>query len=114
MIASKSVYARAGTPVSVVSVNGPCFSSEIYQQFACEWQFDHVKISLGYSQSNGQVENAVKSVKRLIKKAFASGQDSSSETPPLMVQMVIPPFNCFTVGSLNQNVPPLNSYLNLM
>ena len=73
--ATKSIFARSGTAEIVVSDNGPCFNSATYKQFATEWGFEHVTISPGFSQSNGQVENAVKSVKRLMKKANRSGQD---------------------------------------
>jgi hypothetical protein len=71
----KSVFARSGTPNLVVSDGGPCYDSEPFRNFLSEWEFEHVRISPGYSQSNGQIENAVKSVKRLLKKAFKSGED---------------------------------------
>ena len=73
--ATKSVFAREGIPDTVVSDNGPCYDNQQYRDFACEWEFHHVKISAGYSQSNGQVESAVKTVKRLMKKAYKTGQD---------------------------------------
>ena len=73
--ALKSVFARSGIPYLVVSDNGPCFNSEEYRQFSKEWGFRIIAVSPGHSQSNGQVENAVKSVKRLMKKAQQSNRD---------------------------------------
>ena len=49
--ASKSIFARSGTPDLVISDNGPCFDSDTYREFACDWEFKHVTISPGYSQS---------------------------------------------------------------
>ena len=48
--------------------NGPRFSSNEFQVFARGWAFNYVTTSPRYPQSNGKVENAVRTVKRLFEK----------------------------------------------
>ena len=71
----KQHFARRGIPNTVVSDNGPQFDSDEFHRFACEWEFDHVTSSPGHAQSNGLAESAVKTVKRLIRKAHEDGRD---------------------------------------
>lgn len=59
----------------MVSDNGPQFDSDEFHRFACEWEFDHVTSSPGHAQSNGLAESAVKTVKRLMRKAHEDGRD---------------------------------------
>ena len=68
-------FARRGIPDTLYSDNGPQFSSREFQEFASDLQFDHQTPSPHYPQSNGKIENAVKSAKKLLTKAKASGQD---------------------------------------
>ena len=70
----KSLFARHGIPEKLYSDNGSQFSSREFQEFASNWQFDHQTSSPHYPQSNGKIENAVKSAKKLLTKAKASGQ----------------------------------------
>ena len=65
----KAHFARYGIPDTVVSDNGPQFLSEEFQNFAKKWGFKHVTSSPYYPQSNGLAENAVKTVKRLMRRA---------------------------------------------
>ena len=71
----KAHFARYGLPEKVVSDNGPPFSGKEFGQFAKSFEFRHQTSSPGYPQSNGKVENAVKTAKRLMKKAKESGSD---------------------------------------
>ena len=71
----KNPFARHGIPDTLYSDIGPQFSSREFQEFATDWQFDHQTSSPHYPQSNGKIENAVKSAKKLLIKAKASGQD---------------------------------------
>ena len=73
--ASKVQFARHGIPKTVISDNGPQFTSVEFAQFAKEWQFHHQTSSPHYPQSNGRAENAVKTCKILMKKAKASGEE---------------------------------------
>nr|XP_016850693.1 PREDICTED: uncharacterized protein LOC107983121 [Anolis carolinensis] len=63
----KSVFARHGTPLIVVSGNMP-FASQEFKVFAKEWGFEQCFSSPGYPQSNGMVERAIQSIKQLIHK----------------------------------------------
>lgn len=56
---------------SVVSDNGPQYSSEEFRQFAKCWGFER-KTSLQLTQSHGLAERAVQTVKNLLKKAKVS------------------------------------------
>ena len=71
----KQHFPRHGLPNTVVSDNGPQFDSDEFHRFACEWEFDHVTSSPGRAQSNGLAESAVKTVKRLMRRAHEDGRD---------------------------------------
>ena len=66
--AMKSIFSQYGIPEKVKSDNGPPFNSGEYLQFANEWGFEVSHSSPRYPQSNGEVERAVQTVKRLLKK----------------------------------------------
>ena len=51
------------------------FGSREFQDFAREYEFEHLTSSPDYPQSNRKVENAIKTAKSLMKKARESGQD---------------------------------------
>ena len=71
----KSQFARHGIPEEVRSDNGPQFASTSFEKFAREWEFKHITSSLYYAQSNGKVENSVKTAKKILKKAQADKRD---------------------------------------
>ena len=71
----KSWFSRHGIPVTVVSDNGPPFNSEDFKNFSKEWDFHHITSSPYHPQSNGRVENAVKTCKSLLMKARADKRD---------------------------------------
>ena len=66
---TKSIFARHGVPQEVVSDNGPSYSSLEYKQFAAKYGFTHTTSSPRYPQSNGEAEQAVKTVKSFLKKS---------------------------------------------
>ena len=63
-------FARYGCPDKVVSDNGSQFSCNEFATFARTWHFQHCTISPGNSKANGKVESAVKTAKRLLRKAL--------------------------------------------
>uniref|UniRef100_A0A3B3DJ66 Gypsy retrotransposon integrase-like protein 1 n=1 Tax=Oryzias melastigma TaxID=30732 RepID=A0A3B3DJ66_ORYME len=66
--AIKEIFARHGTAETVVSDNGPQFSSELFKKFAEEFQFTHITSSPLYPQANGEAERAVRTIKDLWRK----------------------------------------------
>ena len=65
---TKSIFARHGIPETVISDNGPQYTSEQYSEFAKSYHFHHVTSSPYYPQSNGEAERAVGTIKALLKK----------------------------------------------
>ncbi|XP_038063010.1 uncharacterized protein K02A2.6-like [Patiria miniata] len=61
----KATFARYGIPEVVVTDNGPQFLGE-FDQFAREYNFQHITSSPYYPQANGQAEKAVHIAKRLL------------------------------------------------
>ena len=64
----KKHFSNHGIPEIVLSDNGPPFSSSEFTGFASDYQFEHITSSPGYPQSNGKVQNSVKTAKRLLRK----------------------------------------------
>ena len=67
--------ARYGIPEEIVSDNEPQFSSVDMAKFMEAWGIMHKTISPYNSKSNGKVESAVKTAKRMLKKTVKSGED---------------------------------------
>ncbi|KAK3539520.1 hypothetical protein QTP70_009498 [Hemibagrus guttatus] len=71
----KAHFARHGIPYTVISDNGPQYSSQEFKQFSTVWEFRHVTLSPAYPQSNGNSESAVKTAKQLMGKAKRAKTD---------------------------------------
>ena len=71
----KKHFATHGIPNDLISDNGPPFNSAEFENFLRSSGTEHITSSPGYPQSNGRVENAVKTAKNLIKKAKESGAE---------------------------------------
>ena len=72
---TKSIFSRHGIPETVVSDNGPQYSSEEYRYFAKDYNFCHNTISPRYPQSGGLHEKTVQTMKNILKKCKANGED---------------------------------------
>ena len=57
-------FSRYGVPATLLSDNGPQFSSAEMKEFCKLCYFDHVTSSPYYPQSNGMVERTVRTVKK--------------------------------------------------
>ena len=71
----KKHFATHDIPDTFHSDNGPPFNSSQIAAFASNYEFEHVTSLPEYPQSNGNVENAVKTSKNLIKKPASSKSD---------------------------------------
>ena len=65
----KSIFARNGIPSTLITDNGPQFSSREFQKFASVYSFQHLTSGPRYPQSNGLVETAVGTTKGLLQNA---------------------------------------------
>ena len=72
----KPHFARFGLPERLTTDNGPQFDCAKFQSFTRNFQFQHIKTSPRYPQSNGKAENSVKTAKAILKKAADAGHDS--------------------------------------
>ena len=71
----KKRFATHGIPATFHSDNGPPFNSNEFSAFAAMYEFEHVSSSPEYPQSNGKVENPVKTSKNLMEKAATTNSD---------------------------------------
>ncbi len=71
----KKHFAIHGIPDVIHSDNGPPFSSPEFSVFTERYEIKHTTSSPKHPQSNGKVENAVKTAKNLLKKSQESGTD---------------------------------------
>ncbi|XP_067933141.1 uncharacterized protein [Watersipora subatra] len=62
----KSIFARWGIPVGLISNNGPPYSSQEFAKFLAEHSTTHITSSPCYRQSNGAAERAVQTAKRIL------------------------------------------------
>ena len=64
----KGVLSEFGNIKELVSDNGPCFRSYIFDRFVKIYGITHVTISPHHHQSNSQVELCIRTIKGLLKK----------------------------------------------
>lgn len=67
--ALKAVFSRHGIPQTLITDNGPQYSSDEFAKFAASYNFSHVTSSPYYPQSNGCAERAVQTAKNLLKES---------------------------------------------
>ena len=71
----KLICSEYGWPETIVSDNGPCYTSEIFTNLMSEYNVNHITSSPHYPQSNGLAEKYVQIVKNLFYKAKEEGKD---------------------------------------
>ena len=71
----KLICSEYGWPETIVSDNGPCYTSEIFTNLMIEYNVNHITSSPHYLQSNGLAEKYVQIVKNLFYKAKEEGKD---------------------------------------
>jgi transposase InsO family protein len=78
-----NLFCMLGIPNSIVSDNGPQFTSEKFKEFLNKWDVQHITSSPKYPQSNGEAERAVQTVKGLMTKniGLASALCCYRDTP---------------------------------
>ena len=64
----RQTFARYGIPTTIVSDNGPCFSSQEFENFIQSNGISHVKTAPYHPQSNGLAEKMVQTFKNSMKK----------------------------------------------
>ena len=76
----KQVFSEYGVPQTVMTDNGPPFSSKEFAAFANQYRFGHITSSPRYPQSNGFIELMVQTVKQSVRKCAAAGHDPNLAT----------------------------------
>ena len=71
----KRHFSTHGIPNKLQRDNGPLYNSHEFQQFMTSFDIEHVTSSPHYPQSNGMVENAIKTAKNLLQKSKAAATD---------------------------------------
>ena len=80
----RSVFATHGLPESIVSDNGPSFTSTEYKEYLKVNGIADVKTAPYHPSSNGQVERYVQTFKRALKKAFEEDGDTKRNIDRLL------------------------------
>ena len=83
----KQHIARHGIPDTIISDNGPQYSSEKFRKFTSKYGISHQTSSPGNSQSNGAAEAAVKTIKRMMRKCLQSKEDAQMRKCPNNAQV---------------------------
>jgi hypothetical protein len=71
----KRRFAGHGIPEQVISDNAANLTSDEFQKFAKDWDFEHITVSPYNSKANGKAESSVKAAKRMLRKTKKSGTD---------------------------------------
>ena len=71
----KLLCSQYGWPETLVSDNGPCYTSEVFTNLMREYNINNITSSPHYLQSNGLAEKYVQIVKNLFYKAKEEGKN---------------------------------------
>lgn len=84
--AFRGIFARFGLPSQLVTDNGPPFFSREFKLFCEKNCIRHVTTAPYRPQGNGAAENAVKTVKKAIKRALHEGENVSTALNKFLFQ----------------------------
>jgi transposase InsO family protein len=73
--AASAVFSLLGAPAEIITDNGPQYAGQPFKDMCEKWAVKHTTSSPRYPRSNGLAERTVRTVKALIKKCRATGQD---------------------------------------
>ena len=71
----KLIFSEYGWPETLISDNGPCYTTEVVTNLMRRYNVNHITSSPHYPQSNGLAEKYVQLVKNLFYKAKEEGRD---------------------------------------
>ena len=71
----KQIFTEYGWPDTIISDNGPWYTSEIFKELMREYQVNHITSSSHYLQSNGLAKKYIQIIKNLFPKAKEEGLD---------------------------------------
>ena len=71
----KQIFSKYGWPETLISYNGPCYTSEAFTSLMKDYSVNHITSSLHYPQSNGLAEKCAQIVKSVFYKANEEGKD---------------------------------------
>ena len=71
----KLKFSKYGWSDTLISDNGPCYTSQAFTSVMQPFSVNHITSSLHYTQSNGLAENYMQIVKCLFNKAKEEGKD---------------------------------------
>jgi len=73
------LFSNFGVPNTIVSDNGPQFTSETFSSFCNEWGVRHRRVTPYHPQANSEIERLFKTVLKPIKAAVAEGKHWPTE-----------------------------------
>ncbi|KAG7294716.1 hypothetical protein JYU34_022785 [Plutella xylostella] len=82
----RSVFASQGLPSQLVTDNGPPFFSLEFKEFCEKNCIQHVTSAPYRPQGNGAAENAVKTIKKCLKRALHEGEDVATALSKFLLQ----------------------------
>lgn len=82
----REIFARFGLPLQMVTDNGPPFSSHELRDYFTKNNIIYTPISPYRPKGNGAAENAVRTVKNCIKKAYTEGVDVAQAISKMLFQ----------------------------
>ena len=84
--ALRNYFSRTAIPDILWSDGGPQFTSHVLDEFLRSWGVEHITSSPGYPQSNGKAEAAVKSMKKLIRRATWNSKADEEQLARALLQ----------------------------